>query len=253
MENVIVPIIIYEFAPLILNEINTSTIMSDKVSTILGEGAIIVMDEYLGEILESFSKNFFYLYVLNEGMRYFYYYYFFKKSYHFFFGMEKFRDILKIAGVYKNFKSNHINMKLYRQLFQLYVRSVLYFENKRTEKSKKRKEKISAYKRKNKQCEDKKREKMMVKNGFFKCECCKHYVSPEQILEDIQDKEFDENSEMCDIMFSCRKCNQPFKSDRMQHYADLKGVPALVEFLKEKREAMVYLNLPVIRYENKCV
>jgi hypothetical protein len=150
------------------------------------------------------------------------------------------------------YKNTYMLDKLKQGVYQLYIRQRLYFEKREEQKELKRKAKIQRLKREVKHYEDAIKEKQMFKDGFCKCAHCKHYSSPELLHDNLKNKPINEESELSDIPFNCKKCGSLFVSDMLSKYADKEGLPQTVTWLKEKREKMVYLNMPVILHENKC-
>jgi hypothetical protein len=168
--------------------------------------------------------------------------------------ISKFRDIYKIANFFLELKSINNDMnKLYKTVVQLYVKTRLSFENRREEKFKQRDLKMQYLKRQVHNFENEKNEKSLSKNGLYKCRECNHYTTPDLIYTDVKDKVLDLNSEYCDMHFNCRKCNQIFKSQLLEKLVQREGCLKTVDYFKEKSDKMVYLNLPVLRYENKIV
>ena len=162
-------------------------------------------------------------------------------------------QLLKLTDFINDFKSNNKYMLDYlrKGLYHLYIRQRLYFEEREQAKRDLQKAKIAKLKRINKSIEDKSDEKKMFLDGFCKCASCKHFYGPDQMYAIYQSKPLTDDHDLFDLNFNCPKCSVLFVSKPFNKYVDKNGVLAAVKYLKEKKDDLIYLNLPVIKHEHK--
>lgn len=164
-------------------------------------------------------------------------------------------QLLKLTDFIDKFKSNNKLMLNYIRngLYKLYIKQRIYFEEREQNKRDLQKAKIAKLKRINKSIIDNADEKKMFKDGFCKCANCKHYHTPEHIYGQLQSKPLSDDSDLFDLNFNCSKCQVLFVSKPFTKYVDKNGVLATVKYFKQKKEDLIYLNLPVIRHEHKVI
>lgn len=190
----------------------------------------------------------------------------------------------------KSTSINNTMMPLHEYIIRwLYARQELR-EKKRKEKERKR-HKPSYVCRWGQTYKDKEQQAIMFNNGFCRCSNpnCRFYVSPDKLLIDLNEAlqiklaqnskydahnlveandlilnedntEYDYNAynkyekEIKSLSVVCRECKKDLECEDLKKisYVDTQFNSDVIIYLHEKREKMVYLNIPVVEYENNC-
>lgn len=192
--------------------------------------------------------------IIHEAGNYFAFFYFLERILKVF---NKYEIILKLCFQKKFSKYNNMAMNLFHRLQLFYLKKRLYFQERYERNQKKKSAFVNKMKREKKQLEENQKEKELFRKfGYSKCEHCKHYLNPELVIAlcgDSIKKEFsDEDVDICVELNAKCKCGQPFHSKELDKYSQKFGNKTTVEFLEQKKKDLVYVNMPVLRHENKC-
>lgn len=192
--------------------------------------------------------------VLTQATKYIPWYFLFERLYKIF---SKYEFVLKLIQFFKNFKYNNNNMidRIRTSVYHLYLKQRLYFETKKEQREKIQKQKINSMKRDIKRMDNLHQEKKLFKLGFCKCETCHFFMTPDALVDKFKTKSFTEDSEVIDIKcFDCPRCvSVKFNSVLLSKYATKYGLPNTMDYIKEKKDKLVYQNMAVIKHENNVM
>jgi len=186
----------------------------------------------------------------------------------------------------KNIKMN----RLYAYILDFLHRQRIRREESRELRRERRKTILENERKKKRKLEDEKNENSMYYDkGYLRCSCCRKYIEPSKMLNDLDTsaqkkmsddkrycqedfnnihnlincdnahniktlKDFDEYPEMWFFIdVNCRNCKKSFKSKVLEYELTDVYSPEVIVFLQKKRNDMIYHNKNIIEYENECV
>jgi len=178
-------------------------------------------------------------------------------------------------------KSNYIYMgKLYKSLLNLFHSFSVARLEREERKAEKRKEILFNEKKKREKSQDELKEKELFDKGWLRDKTSRHYISPDKLLVDIHNalvkSMTDEKWTNEDRLVIKRLVLDEGKVEDFEKYEDLFYYvevldrvtkrpfecvllgdviysPQSIMYLQQKKKEMVYVNVPVLEFENKCV
>jgi len=179
----------------------------------------------------------------------------------------------------KKYKHNYME-RMYKAVCSLFHSVSIQRLERQERLAEKRKEILFNEKRRREKVEDEKREKEMFDRGWLRDKTSRHYIAPDKMLEDIhtalvkamsddkwsnddrlvikrlvlEEGRLEDFEKYEDLFYYVevldRVTRRPFESVLLN---DVVYSPNSIMYLQQKKKEMVYVNVAVVNFENKCV